>query len=67
MVGMNIDAITLDTKVVVIYAEQAKQQGTIEFLLDIIPGSMILAYSLAVTFYRYCCFLLCCLVSCCIT
>lgn len=44
-VGMNIDASTLDTKAVVIYAEQAKQQGIIAFLLDIIPGSMIGAFA----------------------
>lgn len=44
-VGMNIDASTLDTKAVVIYDEQAKQQGIIAFLLDIIPSSMIDAYA----------------------
>lgn len=44
-VGMNIDASTLDTKAVVIYAEQAKQQGIIAFLLNIIPGSMIGAFA----------------------
>jgi len=39
--GMNVDPSTLDAKAVAVYAEQAKEQGVIAFLLDIIPGSVI--------------------------
>lgn len=34
--GMNVDPATLDAKAVAVYAEQAKQQGIIDFLLDVI-------------------------------
>ena len=37
--GMNVDPATLDAKAVAIYAEQAKDQGIVGFLMDIIPGS----------------------------
>ncbi|VEA61265.1 Aerobic C4-dicarboxylate transport protein [Serratia plymuthica] len=43
--GMNIDPGTLDAKAVAVYAEQAQQQGIIQFLLDIIPGSVIGAFA----------------------
>ena len=39
--GMNVDPATLDAKAVAIYAEQAKDQGIVGFLMDIIPGSVI--------------------------
>jgi len=39
--GMNVDPSTLDAKAVAVYAEQAKEQGVIAFLLDIIPNSII--------------------------
>jgi len=44
-VGMNVDVTTLDAKAVAVYAEQAKNQGVIEFFLDIIPGSIIGAFA----------------------
>jgi aerobic C4-dicarboxylate transport protein len=43
--GMNVDPSTLDAKAVAIYAEQAKDQGIVAFLLDIIPGSVIGAFA----------------------
>ncbi|HIB6182818.1 TPA: dicarboxylate/amino acid:cation symporter [Klebsiella pneumoniae] len=41
--GMNVDPSTLDAKAV--YAEQAKDQGVVAFLLDVIPGSVIGAFA----------------------
>ncbi|WP_042061315.1 dicarboxylate/amino acid:cation symporter [Aeromonas allosaccharophila] len=43
--GMNIDPATLDASAISAYAEQAKSQGIIAFLLDIIPGSVIGAFA----------------------
>ncbi|WP_140426077.1 cation:dicarboxylate symporter family transporter, partial [Escherichia coli] len=43
--GMNVDPATLDAKAVAIYAEQAKDQGIVGFLMDIIPGSVIGAFA----------------------
>ena len=43
--GMNVDPSTLDAKAVAVYAEQAKDQGVVAFLLDVIPGSVIGAWS----------------------
>ncbi|MGX6476826.1 C4-dicarboxylate transporter DctA [Klebsiella grimontii] len=43
--GMNVDPATLDAKAVAVYAEQAKDQGIVAFLLDIIPGSVIGAFA----------------------
>ncbi len=37
--GMNVDPATLDAKAVAVYAEQAKDQGIVAFLLDIIPAA----------------------------
>ncbi|BBR40716.1 C4-dicarboxylate transport protein [Aeromonas veronii] len=42
--GMNIDPAALDASAISAYAEQAKSQGIIAFLLDIIPGSVIGAF-----------------------
>ncbi|STW26712.1 Aerobic C4-dicarboxylate transporter [Klebsiella michiganensis] len=42
---MNVDPATLDAKAVAVYAEQAKDQGIVAFLLDIIPGSVIGAFA----------------------
>ena len=42
---MNVDPATLDAKAVAIYAEQAKDQGIVGFLMDIIPGSVIGAFA----------------------
>ena len=43
--GMNVDPSTLDAKAVAMYAEQAKDQGVVAFLLDVIPGSVIGAFA----------------------
>ena len=42
---MNVDPATLDAHAVAVYAEQAKEQGIVAFLLDIIPGSVIGAFA----------------------
>lgn len=44
-VGMNVDASTLDTKILSAYTAAAKNQGTVEFLLNIIPTSMVDAFA----------------------
>ncbi|PJG57945.1 dicarboxylate/amino acid:cation symporter [Aeromonas cavernicola] len=44
-VGMNVDPAALDASAISAYAEQAKSQGIIPFLLDIIPGSVIGAFA----------------------
>lgn len=44
-VGMNIDANTLDTKGLTAYTEGAKHQSIVEFLLNIIPSSVIDAFA----------------------
>lgn len=43
--GMNVDPATLDAKAVAVYAEQAKDQGIVAFLLDVIPSSVIGAFA----------------------
>ncbi|BBQ54265.1 dicarboxylate/amino acid:cation symporter [Aeromonas jandaei] len=43
--GMNVDPAALDASAIAVYAEQAKSQGIIPFLLDIIPGSVIGAFA----------------------
>ncbi|GKX64338.1 Aerobic C4-dicarboxylate transport protein [Pragia fontium] len=43
--GMNVDASQLDASAVAAYADAAKSQGIIPFLLDIIPGSVIGAFA----------------------
>ncbi|HDZ8966692.1 TPA: dicarboxylate/amino acid:cation symporter [Aeromonas dhakensis] len=43
--GMNVDPATLDASAISSYAEQAKAQGIIPFLLDVIPGSVIGAFA----------------------
>ena len=43
--GMNVDPATLDASSISAYAEQAKSQGIIAFLLDVIPGSVIGAFA----------------------
>ena len=42
---MNVDPSTLDAKAVAVYAEQAKEQGIVAFLMDVIPGSVIGAFA----------------------
>lgn len=39
-VEMNVDSAMLDAKVVAVYAEQAKGQGVVSFLMGIIPVSV---------------------------
>jgi len=43
--GMNVDVGTLDTKGLSVYTAAAKNQGTVEFLLNIIPASMVDAFA----------------------
>lgn len=43
--GMNVDPARLDASAISAYAEQAKAQGIIPFLLDVIPGSVIGAFA----------------------
>jgi len=43
--GFNVDPATLDTRAVAEYAGQAKAQGLTEFLLHIIPGTIVEAFA----------------------
>ena len=43
--GMNIDAASIDTKNIETYVTQSKDQGTIQFLLDIIPKTLVGAFA----------------------
>jgi aerobic C4-dicarboxylate transport protein len=43
--GMNIDAATLDTKSIAAYTAPGKMVGTVDFLLNIIPTSVIDAFA----------------------
>lgn len=43
--GMNVDASTLDTKSLVAYTDAAKTHGVVDFLLNIIPTSVIDAFA----------------------
>ncbi len=42
---MNVDPASLDARAVAVYADQAKDQGVVAFLLDVIPGSVIGAFA----------------------
>lgn len=44
-VGMNADVTTLDTKAISAYASKAQAQSTVDFLLNIIPNSVIDAFA----------------------
>ena len=44
-VGMNVDASTLDTKSIAAYTGPGKMQGTVDFLLNIIPSSVVDAFA----------------------
>ena len=44
-VGMNIDASTLDTKSIAAYTAPGKMQGSVDFLLNIIPSSVVDAFA----------------------
>ena len=43
--GMNIDAASIDTKEITNFVTQSKDQSTIQFLLDIIPKTLISAFA----------------------
>jgi aerobic C4-dicarboxylate transport protein len=43
--GMNIDPAAIDTKAIAAYTTQAKQQSTVEFLLHIIPNTVVGAFA----------------------
>ena len=43
--GMNIDPATLDTKAIATYTAQAGEQSTVEFLLHIIPATVVGAFA----------------------
>ena len=43
--GMNVDASTLDTKSIAAYTAPGKMQGTVEFLLNVIPSSVVDAFA----------------------
>src|SRR5215213_6954774 len=44
-VGMNVDARTIDTKSIQVYTTKAGQQGTVEFIMHIIPNTVIGAFA----------------------
>lgn len=43
--GMNVDASTIDTKSVEAYTDPSKMQGTVDFLLNIIPNTVVDAFA----------------------
>ena len=43
--GMNIDASTLDTKAIAAYTKPGQMQGTVDFLLNIIPNTIVDAFA----------------------
>jgi aerobic C4-dicarboxylate transport protein len=43
--GMNIDPATLDTKAIAAYAEPGKLQSTTDFLINVIPSSVVDAFA----------------------
>jgi aerobic C4-dicarboxylate transport protein len=43
--GMNVDPTTLDTSSIASYTEQAQHQSTVEFLLHIIPATVVGAFA----------------------
>jgi aerobic C4-dicarboxylate transport protein len=44
-VGMNADAKTIDTKAIQVYTTKAGQQSTVEFLMHIIPNTVVGAFA----------------------
>src|SRR5215216_5350761 len=44
-VGMNVDLSTIDTKSIAAYTAKAKEQGTVQFLMDIIPSTVVGAFA----------------------
>ncbi len=43
--GMNIDPATLDTKAIAAYAKPGQMQGTVDFLLAVIPSTVVDAFA----------------------
>ncbi len=43
--GMHVDASTLDTKGIAAYTEPGKMKGTVDFLLNVIPSSVVDAFA----------------------
>ncbi|MBP0624436.1 dicarboxylate/amino acid:cation symporter [Cupriavidus consociatus] len=43
--GMNVDVSTLDTKAIAAYTEPGKMQGTVDFLLHVIPNTVVDAFA----------------------
>jgi aerobic C4-dicarboxylate transport protein len=43
--GMNIDLSTVDTKSIAAFTAKAKDQGTVQFLMDIIPSTVVGAFA----------------------
>ena len=43
--GMHVDAASLDTKAIAAYTEPGKMQGTVDFLLHVIPSSVVDAFA----------------------
>jgi aerobic C4-dicarboxylate transport protein len=43
--GMNVDPATLDTKTIAAYTGPGKMQGTVEFLMSIVPSTVIDAFA----------------------
>jgi aerobic C4-dicarboxylate transport protein len=44
-VGMNIDASTIDTKTIQGFVAKSKEQSTIQFLMDVIPNTVVGAFA----------------------
>ena len=44
-VGMNVDAKTIDTKSIQVYTTKAGQQSTVDFLMHIIPNTVVGAFA----------------------
>ena len=44
-VGMNVDAASLDTKGIAAYTGPGKMQGTVDFLLNVIPSTVVDAFA----------------------
>ena len=44
-VGMNVDARSIDTKSIQVYTTKAGQQSTVEFLMHIIPDTVVSAFA----------------------
>src|SRR2546423_14094158 len=44
-VGMNVDARTIDTKSIQVYTTKAGQQSTVDFLMHIIPNTVVGAFA----------------------